>query len=360
MLADFVSVRGGGMLFLGGRRAFAEGGFTGTPLADVMPVVIEGPAVADSMTLLADLASSLTPSGLSHAVAQVAADPEKSAERWRTLPWVTSVNRIRRVKPGAVTLIAGTVPRLGRAGEQGESLRGYEQPVLVYQRYGRGLSVALPIQDSWTWHMHADIPVGDMTFTTFWRQLLRWLTSDVPGRVTVHTSPDQVNPRSPVELRAEVLDSAFLKVNDADVVAHVTGPSKAARDITLEWAVDRDGEYRATFTPDEPGLYTVRVDAKRKDGGVAADSAFIRVAELNGEFVDAEMRAALLKRIADETGGRFYTPSQVGTLPADVAMSRRGVTVVNEMDLWDMPVVFLLLVALVGSEWGYRKLRGLA
>jgi hypothetical protein len=360
MLADFVSVRGGGMLFLGGRRAFAEGGFTGTPLADVMPVVIEGPAVADSMTLLADLAVSLTPSGLSHAVTQVATDPAKSAERWRSLPWVTSVNRIRRVKPGAVTLIAGKVPRLGRAGEPGEQLRGYEQPVLVYQRYGRGLSVALPVQDSWTWHMNADIPVGDMTFTTFWRQLLRWLTSDVPGRVTVRTSPDQVNPRSPVEVRAEVLDSAFLKVNDADVVAHVTGPSKAVRDITLEWAVDRDGEYRATFTPDEPGLYVVRVEARRKDGGVAGDSAFVRVAELNGEFVDAEMRASLLKRIADETGGRFYTPSGIGTLPADLAMSKRGVTVVNEMDLWDMPIVFLLLVALVGSEWGYRKLRGLA
>ncbi|MFI5311910.1 MAG: hypothetical protein ACHQQ3_11790 [Gemmatimonadales bacterium] len=360
MLADFVSVRGGGVLFLGGRRAFAEGGYAGTPLGDVMPVVIEGIAVADSLTLLADLQVSLTPSGQSHAVAQVAADPEKSAERWRTLPWVTSVNRIRRVKPGAVTLIAGKTPRLGRAGEPGEQIRSYEQPVLVYQRYGRGLSIALPIQDSWTWHMSADIPVGDMTFTTFWRQLLRWLTSDVPGRVTVHATPDQVNPRSPVELRAEVLDSGFLKVNDAEVVAHVTSPSKATRDVTLEWAVDRDGEYRGTFTTDEPGLHVVRVDAKRKDGGNASDTTYVRVAELNAEFVDAEMRAPLLKRIADETGGRFYTPSTVGTLPADVAMSKRGVTVVNEMDLWDMPFNFLLLVALVGSEWAYRKMRGLA
>lgn len=360
MLADFVSVRGGGILFLGGRRAFAEGGYTGTPLADVMPVVIEGPAVADSLTLLADLSVFLTPSGQTQAVAQVAADPEKSAERWRTLPWVTSVNRIRRVKPGAVTLIAGRTPKDGRAGEAGEDLRSYEQPVLVYQRYGRGLSVALPIQDSWTWHMHADIPVGDMTFTTFWRQLLRWVTSDVPARVTVRATPDQVNPRSPVELRAEVLDSAYLKVNDADVVAHVTAPSKKTRDLTLEWAVDRDGEYRATFTSDEPGVHVVRVEARRKDGGTATDSTFVRVAELNAEFVDAEMRAALLKRIADETGGRFYTPSGIGTLAADVAMSKRGVTVVNEMDLWDMPVNFLLLVALVGSEWAYRKLRGLA
>ena len=72
------------------------------------------------------------------------------------------------------------------------------------------------------------------------------------------------------------------------------------------------------------------------------------------------MRATLLKRIADETGGRYYTPPTVGTLAADIAMSKRGVTVVNEMDLWDMPINFLLLIALVSAEWGYRKMRGLA
>ena len=108
-------------------------------------------------------------------------------------PAVTSVNRIRRVKPGAVTLVEGKVPRGGRAGvPDGEQARGYEQPLLVYQRYGRGLAVALPIQDSWTWAFGADIPVGDPTFPIFWRQLLRFLTADVPARVTAHAAADQV------------------------------------------------------------------------------------------------------------------------------------------------------------------------
>ena len=360
MLADFVSVRGGGLLLLGGRRAFGEGGYAGTPVADVMPVVIQGGAVSDSVTFLADLSVSLSPAGQSHAVAQVTNDPAKVVERWKSLPWVTSVNRIRRVKPGAVTLIVGKKPALGRAGEPGETLNSYEQPVLVYQRYGRGISIALPIQDSWTWKMDASIDVDDQTFATFWRQLLRWLTSDVPSRVGVRATPDQVNLRSPVELRAEVADSSFVKVNDAEVVAHVTSPSRVERNIPLEWAVDRDGEYRATFTPEEPGVHIVRVEAKSRNGAVISDSAFVRVAELNAEFVDAEMRASLLKRIAGETGGRYYTPPTVGTLAADIAMSKRGVTVVNEMDLWDMPVNFLVLVALLSAEWGYRKARGLA
>jgi uncharacterized membrane protein len=361
MLADFVNVRGGGLLLLGGRRSFAEGGYAGTPLADVMPVVVEGNATGDSVSFLADLTASLTPGGASHAVTQVADGQAKSAERWRTLPAVTSVNRIRRVKPGAVTLIEGTVPKAGRAGvPNGEQLRGYEQPLLVYQRYGRGLSVAMPIQDSWTWAFGADIPIDDPTFPTFWRQLLRFLTSDVPGRVTVHARTDQVNPRTPVNLTAEVVDSAFLSVNDARVVAHVAGPAGPVRDVPLEWAVDRDGEYRATFTPDEQGIYSVRVDATSHDGSVASDSIYVRVADLNAEYVDAEMRASLLQRLARETGGRFYTPATVSTLAEDVAMSKHGVTVANELDLWDMPVNFLLLVALLSAEWGYRKVRGLA
>src|SRR5436190_19117406 len=41
MLADFVNKRGGGLLMLGGRRSFAEGGWGGTPVGEVLPVVME-------------------------------------------------------------------------------------------------------------------------------------------------------------------------------------------------------------------------------------------------------------------------------------------------------------------------------
>jgi len=33
---------------------------------------------------------------------------------------------------------------------------------------------------------------------------------------------------------------------------------------------------------------------------------------------------------------------------------------VNQMDLWDMPAVLLLLLSLLAAEWSYRKARGLA
>jgi hypothetical protein len=360
MLADFVNVRGGGLMLLGGRRAFGEGGYAGTPLADVMPVVISGQSVPDSLTFFANLKVALAPAGESHAVARIAPTPSASRERWKSLPAVTSVNRIRQIKPGAVTLITGTLAPNGRAGEPGEKLPSYEQQVLVYQRYGRGLSVAFTIQDSWAWQMDPNTPPEDQTYSRFWRQTLRWLTSDVPSRVVVTLPTDQSNPRNPVAIRASVSDSLFIPRNDARVVAHLTSDNGATRDLPLDWAIDRDGEYRGTFTPDVPGIYTVRVDASVNGGPAAGDTSYLRVADLNTEYYDAEMRAPLLQRIAKETGGKFYTPATAGTLAEDVALSKHGVTVVNQMDLWDMPVVLVILVSLLGAEWAYRKSRGLA
>jgi hypothetical protein len=51
MLADFVSKRGGGLLMLGGRRAFAEGGWAGTPVGEVLPVEFEAAAKQDQFFL---------------------------------------------------------------------------------------------------------------------------------------------------------------------------------------------------------------------------------------------------------------------------------------------------------------------
>ena len=361
MLADFVSVRGGGLLFLGGRKSFAEGGYAGTPIADVMPVVVTGDAVPDSMTFFADLKVALTPAGESHAVAQIAATPAASLQRWKSLPSVTTVNRIGDVKPGAIVLVTGSVPSDGRAESPSSGpVRDYHQPVLIYQRFGRGIAVALTVQDDWQWQMDPTTAVDDQTFSRFWRQMARWLTSDVPGRVVVSLPADQVNPKNAIAMRTSVADSTYLPRNDAKVVAHITSDSGVSRDLPLDWAIDRDGEYRGTFTPDQPGTYTIQVTATLPSGASAADTSYLRVADLNTEYYDAEMRAPLLQRIANETGGRFYTPKSASTLPEDVAMSRHGVTVVNQMDLWDMPAIFLLLVALVTAEWTYRKARGLA
>ena len=78
------------------------------------------------------------------------------------------------------------------------------------------------------------------------------------------------------------------------------------------------------------------------------------------EFRDPRQRVSLMERIAEETGGRYYTPETAANLPEDLQFTGGGVTVTEERDLWDMPILFMLLAGLMGGEWVYRRKRGLA
>src|SRR5258707_4956016 len=259
-----------------------------------------------------------------------------------------AVNSVRQVKPGATVLLTAVDDRR------------QDQIVLAYQRYGRGKAIAMPIQDSWLWRMDAKVAVTDTTHAMFWRRLIRWLVDGVPEQVNLSTTADRVEPGEPVKLSAEVLDAAYAEVNDSRVVARVTSPSGKMTELPVEWTVTKDGDYRATFTPDESGIYDVRVTAARDQKDLGTAAMHVRVSAGDAEYFDAAMRAPLLKRIAEETGGRFFTPANASTLPETISYSSRGVTVVGEREMRDMPALFLVLVGLVFAEWGFRRAKGLA
>jgi uncharacterized membrane protein len=348
MISDFVERRGGGLIMLGGARSFAEGGYAGTPVADTLPVILERPARAVDNLPVSRLHVKPTRAGEAHGVTQIAPTEAASNARWPDMPILTSVNAIHDVKPGATVLLNGT------------DERRRDQVVLAWQRYGRGKTLAFPVQDSWHWQMDVKMSLEDQTHENFWRQLLRWLVDGVPEAVDVHTLTDRVEPGEPVTLVAEVVDPSFMEVNDARVIAKVTGPKGAPVEVPLQWTGERNGEYRATFPAPDQGLYVAQVEATRGGKSLGTGTTEIRAVPSDAEYFDATMHAARLKRIADETGGRFYTPETIGGMPEDLRYTGRGVTTVEERELWHMPIVMVLLVGLIGAEWGYRRAVGLA
>jgi hypothetical protein len=338
MIAEFVDVRGGGLLLLGGARAFAEGGYAGTPLAEVMPVILERAGSA-----FTHLKVHPTRAGQAHAVTQLGDTEQASADRWKTMPPLSTVNLIEAIKPGATVLLAATDDRRR------------ERVVLAYERYGRGKSVAFPVQDSWMWQMHASIRVDDQTHENFWRQLLRWLVDGVPDAVETRPITDRVEPGQPVTLTADVVDARFVELNDATVIARVTSPSGTIQTVPLQWTGERDGQYRATFPTSAPGWYEAKLEATRGGKSVGTAAAHIRSVPDDAEYFDATMHAPLLKRIAQDTGGRFYKADAMASLPDDLKYSGRGVTAVEERELWHMPILLMALVGVLCAEWGLRR-----
>lgn len=347
MIADFVSRRGGGLLALGGRAALGEGGFAGTPVADVLPLPL-GSVDRDSAAPPLEVAIRPTPAGLGHPALMLSAAGD-ARDRWDSLPPLTAVNALGRPRPGATVLLSGR-PTQG----------GGDVPVLTVQRYGRGVAAVLGVQDTWLWQMHAAVPLEDQTHETLWRQVLRWLVESVPERVEVIATPARAGPHEPVTLRARVADEGFLDVNDAQVTAHIITPSGRTVDVPLEWTLREDGSFAGRLLPEEQGVYRITAEARRGRDTTRSAPASLLVDDHGADVERAELRAPALRRLASETGGRYYPLDAAGQLADDVAYTESGVTVRETRDLWDMPAMFLALLTLLGVEWGIRRARGLA
>ena len=152
--------------------------------------------------------------------------------------------------------------------------------------------------------MHAAIDVDDLTHEYFWRQLLRALVDGVPDAVEPRLLTDRVEPGEAITLRADVVDSNFVELNDATVIAHVSRPDGSIVDVPLQWSGERSGEYVGTVAAAGEGHYEARIDALRGEKSFGDDGAHLRVAPGDAEYFDATMHAPTLRRIAEETGGK--------------------------------------------------------
>jgi uncharacterized membrane protein len=347
MISDFVSRRGGGFLMLGGRNSFGQGGYLNTPVEDLLPVNLVRNAGATSEFQDLEYKVRLTSYGWQHPITRLSASEDLNRKRWEAAPTLVAFNPVGGLKPGATLLAYGSAP----------DNSGQNPVILAFQRFGRGKSVALTTASTWRWKMGLDHT--DSFHELFWKQMLRWLVSDAPDPVSVAAEKHSYSLDDTVLIRAEANDSSFIPVNNAQITAQVKAPSGDISSVPLTWDVEKDGVYSGTFKPQEEGIYEVSAEALQGGKALGTGTTNFRIAESNEEFHSAALNTNLLKRLAEETGGRYYTPRDARTLAEDISYIDKGSSRIEEKDLWDMPLFFLLLAGLVSTEWTLRKRKGL-
>ena len=109
------------------------------------------------------------------------------------------------------------------------------------------------------------------------------------------------------------------------------------------------------------GLYRIDASAAGRDemAPYSAESSFL-VTELNREFYDSAQNVDLLKMVAAETGGKYYPIGQALDLLEDLTYREGPNSERVKMELWDMPINFLVILSLALGEWFMRKRKGLA
>ncbi|HSQ24713.1 MAG TPA: glutamine amidotransferase [Pyrinomonadaceae bacterium] len=345
----FVARRGGGLLALGGRLSFDAGKYKGTLVADLLPLTLEGRNVDDSESFAPVYKAQLTGAGQVHPITRLNEDRALSQKTWNELPPISVSEGLKTVKPGATVLLEAK-----RAGASSPTV-----PLLALQRYGRGQTLAFTATDTWRWRMRMDSKSN--AHETFWRQLLRYLVSGTPNQIEVGAEQDVYVIDDTVRVVADIRDKHYNPVNDARATARITKPSGATLDVPLKFTSINDANvYTGEFKADELGQHGIELIATSSSIGQAGAKSTVLVSDLNREFYSAAQNSDLLKRIAAETGGKYYQLGDLQSLLDDLTYRKTPYSERVTKDLWDMPINFFLIVGLLSAEWFLRKREGLA
>jgi len=353
LLRRFAAERGGGLLMLGGPDSLDHGGYDQTVLASALPFYLDRkPETAPE----GDLTWKLTREGWVEPWVRVRAIEAEERERQAQMPGFRVINPLFGIKPGATVL--ATV----------EDKKGHTYPALASQYFGAGRVAAITIGDLWRWGMRGETEQADLA--RFWRQLTRWLVSEVPSRVTLRVEPAREDSR--VQLRVTVRDEEYRPMETASVkltLKRLGGPSAGENEkgshfsqttIEAEPVVDAPGVFQAMFSARDAGAYLAETEAADALGRNVGHAQAGWVNDSAGdEFRTLDPNRALLTELARKSGGEVLEWSQLNKLESKLQRHPAPVEEIRSFPLWHRGAVFLFVLGCFLTEWLWRRWRGL-
>lgn len=344
LIQRFVADRGGGLLMMGGPDSLAQGKYYRTPIGDSLPVYLTGAAQGKPPE---GMKMNFTREGWLQPWARLRGTENEERARLEEVPPYTSLNRVGGLKPGAQPIATATDDT------------GKEHLALAVQRFGKGRTAAVMIADLWHGALGDEARQKDLAKA--WRQLGRWLTTDVPEPVTIEIVK-AAGSESAVTLRVRARDKTFKPADNAMAAITVEAVGTTNKfSMTAEASATEAGVFETVFAARDPGGYRADVTVTDNMGQVLGRASGGWAAEpLADEFRSLQPNRALLETIARQTGGEVITadklPSFVGTLKSKKAPILETVS----KPVWDKPFVFLFALGCFAVEWGLRRARGLA
>ncbi|MEE8467403.1 MAG: hypothetical protein V3T22_03050 [Planctomycetota bacterium] len=341
LVEQFVSLRGGGFLALGGEQSFFEGGYSRTPLGDLLPVYLDYAGERHSGRLELDL----TREGWLEPWVRLRSTEAAERARLQSMPPFRTLNRVGRMKPGGIVLL------------EASDRVGVVRPALVVQRFGKGRVGALLLGDLWRWDLRRDDhETSDLG--TAWRQVVRWLVSDVPRAVDLEVT--RSGDSSAIQLRAFLQDESFEAVRNARPRIEIRTPQGEPIELRPTPSATEPGVWVASFVPRREGAYRALLIAQAEDGSEfrRAEAGWVSEPAAR-EFASLEPDRVLLEEIALRTGGSIVRAADLTAFAADLADREVPITDEELDPLWHRWWFFLIALGCLCAEWGVRRFHGL-
>jgi len=351
---------GGGLLMLGGHNSFGPGGYGGTDVEQILPVVVGSRSQPQETT---PLLPQLTAAGRRHPIFEgltgyfpgpAGQGPEAGLAR---LPELLGCVTVVRSKPGARVLAVHPT----RGNENGPLV------VLAVQPFGAGRAAAFTPDTTWQWYLPLRAMGAESPYERFWGQFIRYLAgADAKSRrsgasLVLRTDRRYTRVGRAVRILARVLDEKAQTPKTAVVSCRIepTGQTGAAETVPMSYRT-RSGLFEADFRPRREGAFDVKVLATDGQGAMLGrDELRLIAAPYSAEMERLARNDDLLRRMSQASDGRF---TQLAGLPElvdqiiDRDLARTGPAPEATIHkLYNFVALFLAFAAFITGEWLLRR-----
>ena len=356
-IVDFVEVQGKPVIFLPSRRMLGMNGLRNTELAQLLPIDIPRNGCRRHDT---EFIVQPTPSGLFHPMLQLMDAQQNQASTlasnnaaaWRNMPALSRSFSGFRLRGGATPLME----------------TGNADPILILQRAGLGKSLLIAAEGLWNWdfgvNTFKDTRYQDL-YSRFWAQVLRWMATNTDDeKLHLTTDADSYAIGDTAKVTAYLYSEAYRATQtDATVQFEVVPPEGAPFQLQIrgitQTATDTGNLYSTQFSLLQNGTYRIRATARTANQTLGEDRIDIHVHPQLAELEAPQLNEALLRKLASETSGTYFAMADAEALPQNIAKVQNSVFVDAERELWSHPLILIIVVGLLGTEWFLRKRIGL-
>lgn len=356
-LVKFVKEQGGGLLVMAGEHAMPHA-YRDTALADVLPVICEGPPSAPAGdTLKEPFRPRLTAAGQSHPLFRFSAEEADNNEIWNRLPSLYWYARGYRRKLSAEVLAVHPDRPVDPA--PGTAAREENYPLILQQFVGSGRVLFMGFDDTWRWRFRQD----EVRFNQFWLQAVQVLARGRVGRTEVRTDRKTYRRDEAVRISVRFPDDAPPPAGPVKVTVerHPPRGGGAAKSEVEQQTIQlapREGT-RATFealvTRTPEGNYSFTLSTPLPSGSPPRAEA--RILPPPGEMDRIQLNEQDLQRAARESRGTYYPLHRADSLPDELPSGPRVALdqPCEPISIWNHPLMLSLVLSLLTAEWLMRK-----
>jgi hypothetical protein len=230
-------------------------------------------------------------------------------------------------------------------------------PVLIaYQRYGQGRTICINASGLWRWSFReSGQDESEVAYQRFWVSLLQWLLGGsefLPGSDVALTSARRYyNSEQPMQF--------LISTRSLDRAVYQPRLVISGRGKSTEVEPRARGEsFVAEAGPFAPGTYTVTL--KNNVGKPAELSQAVEVVSASVENRELSADPATMRRLAEISGGAVLGARDVARLPEIVRRweASRELSY-QRQSAWDRWWIMVVIFGLLGAEWWLRRREGL-